>query len=169
MKLNVIPPQSPWYADGLAFTCTCCGNCCTGVPGFVWMSDEEITRLAEHLGLSRDETLKKYCRKIGQRVSLKEKLSPQGNYDCIFLEETPAKSGKIPLRSRVSGIYAVRPLQCRTWPFWAGNLASKENWDEAAKRCPGMNEGRHYTQERIEALRDAPDWPDRPPTSVGRK
>jgi hypothetical protein len=28
-----------------------------------------------------------------------------------------------------------------------------------------MNEGRHYTRQRIEALRDAPDWPDKPPTS----
>jgi len=169
MKLDVIPAKDPWYADGLSFTCTCCGNCCTGGPGYVWMSDAEIDRLAAHLGISREETLKQYCRKLGQRVSLKEKLSPQGNYDCIFLEERPAKKekGKVTMRSRVCGIYAVRPLQCRTWPFWDGNLASKARWDDAAKRCPGMNEGRHYSQERIEALRDAPDWPDRPPTSRG--
>jgi hypothetical protein len=56
MKLDVIPPKEPWYADGLSFTCTCCGNCCTGGPGFVWMDDQEIDRLAEHLRLSRDET-----------------------------------------------------------------------------------------------------------------
>lgn len=32
----------PWYAPGLSFTCTQCGNCCTGEPGVVWVSDEEI-------------------------------------------------------------------------------------------------------------------------------
>jgi Fe-S-cluster containining protein len=67
----------------------------------------------------------------------------------------------------VCGIYPVRPLQCRTWPFWDGNLASAENWNAAAKRCPGMNRGRRFGKAEIEALRDATDWPDRPPTSKG--
>ena len=52
MKLDVIKdggPGEPWYADGLNFTCTQCGNCCTGGPGFVWISREEIVRLAAHL------------------------------------------------------------------------------------------------------------------------
>ena len=168
MKLDVLPAKDPWYADGLSFTCTCCGSCCTGGPGYVWLSDVEVDRLAEHLGLSREQTLKQYCRKLHGKISLKEKLSPQGNYDCIFLEEIPAgpkEKGTIPLRRRGCGIYAARPLQCRTWPFWDGNLASQKNWDNAAKRCPGMNTGKHYSKARIEALREAPDWPDRPPSS----
>ncbi len=37
---------APWYQDGLAFTCTQCGKCCTGDPGFVWVTDEEIAALA---------------------------------------------------------------------------------------------------------------------------
>ena len=40
MKLDVLsplPPPPTWYADGLRFTCTQCGNCCTGQPGFVWI------------------------------------------------------------------------------------------------------------------------------------
>lgn len=173
MKLNVIKPAAtpePWYADGLSFTCTCCGNCCTGGPGFVWMSSEEVDRLASHLGLSRERTLKEYCRKIGQRISLKESRTPQGNFDCVFLKEIPAekKPGQVSLPRRVCGIYEVRPLQCRTWPFWDGNLASRENWDNSAKRCPGMNGGKKYSKEKIEALRDAPDWPDKPPTSRKR-
>ena len=27
--------SDPWYNDGLRFTCTRCGHCCTGEPGFV--------------------------------------------------------------------------------------------------------------------------------------
>jgi hypothetical protein len=45
MKLDVL---ETWYADGLQFTCSQCGNCCTGGPGYVWMSKEEIVRLAEY-------------------------------------------------------------------------------------------------------------------------
>ena len=31
-----------WYADGLKFSCTGCGNCCTGSAGFTWVSEDEI-------------------------------------------------------------------------------------------------------------------------------
>ncbi|HEY7115458.1 MAG TPA: YkgJ family cysteine cluster protein [Tepidisphaeraceae bacterium] len=173
MKLDVLPPESvakseePWFAGGLSFSCTCSGNCCTGGPGFVWLSDDEVERLAAHLGLSRQETLERYCRKVGRGVSLKERRTPQGNYDCVFLEERPAEreKGKVSLPRRVCGIYPVRPLQCRTWPFWEGNLSSRAKWESAAKRCPGMNRGRAFAREEIEALRDATDWPEDGPTS----
>src|SRR5438067_2840062 len=90
MKLDVLASAEgadPWYADGLRFTCTQCGNCCTGGPGFVWISLEEIVRLAEHLKLTPDMVVEKYCRKIDGRFSLKERRTPEGNYDCIFLKE----------------------------------------------------------------------------------
>ncbi|WP_296458322.1 hypothetical protein [Rubinisphaera sp.] len=38
-----------WYKDGLKFECTQCGNCCTGGPGAVWVSEEEIQAIAEYL------------------------------------------------------------------------------------------------------------------------
>ena len=41
--------QQPWYAGGLRFTCTGCGDCCTGAPGYVWVNQQEIDALmAEH-------------------------------------------------------------------------------------------------------------------------
>jgi len=55
-------------------------------------------------------------------------------------------------------IYPVRPTQCRTWPFWAGNLRSPADWNEAARRCPGINHGRVYDIEQIERLRKTRDW-----------
>jgi hypothetical protein len=105
---------------------------------------------------------------------------PNGNYDCVFLTESAAaqpgggqrKGGSLaagespPLKRRGCSIYQVRPLQCRTWPFWDGNLASKDAWDIASKKCPGMDRGgREFSREKIESLRDAKDWPDKPPTS----
>ncbi len=171
VSLNVTAPpdnpDAPWYADGLSFTCTQCGNCCTGGPGYVWVSEVEIDRLAAHLKMERDEVLQRYCRKISGRISLKETLRA-GLHDCVFLKEIPAEprgAGGVAQTRRVCGIYAVRPLQCRTWPFWQGNLASPENWSRAGSRCPGMDRGRRYTLQQIESLRDAPDWPDNPPGS----
>ncbi len=43
-------PDGPWYQDGLRFTCTMCGKCCTGDPGYVWVTDEELAALAKFLG-----------------------------------------------------------------------------------------------------------------------
>lgn len=174
MKLEILGNRAdqPWYADGLEFTCTKCGNCCTGGPGYVWISDEEINRLADYLQMPRREVVRRYCRRIGSRISLKERILGPQRHDCIFLKEIEstrydADAGReIHVVKRICEIYDVRPLQCRTWPFWPENLESREAWNVAARKCPGMSRpGRQFTQAQIEALRDAEDWPDRPPTS----
>ena len=46
--MSVPQRKSPWYRDGLAFTCTRCGDCCTGSPGYVWVTLEEMRRIAEY-------------------------------------------------------------------------------------------------------------------------
>ncbi len=153
MQLDVIPNQSEvWFADGLRFTCTQCGNCCTGEPGFIWISIEEVHRLAAHLRLDPDEVVDRYCRKIDGKLSLRERRNSRGEHDCIFLEETGAK--------RTCRIYPARPLQCRTWPFWDSNLQDESRWKRASKRCPGIGTGKLYERNQIIALRDATDWPD---------
>ena len=52
-------------------------------------------RLAEYLKLSSAQVIDRYCRKIGEKVSLQEHRSPQGLYDCVFLAETTGgKNGR---------------------------------------------------------------------------
>ena len=170
MELQVLADEkAPWYADGLQFTCTQCGNCCTGGPGYVWISEPEIARLAAHLNLTREQTIASYCRLIHGRYSLLEHRNARGEYDCIFLKEarTESRAGDqtVVQTRRSCTIYPVRPLQCRTWPFWDSNLSEREIWEAAAKRCHGMNRGRTFTRQEMEALRDARDWPENPPTS----
>jgi len=174
MELNVIQRDSrtdqPWYAAGLTFTCSQCGNCCTGGPGYVWISNVEIDRLAEHLKIPRKQVIERYCRKVEGKYSLKEHRNAQGLYDCTFLKEVKVASegngDQVVHTKRICTVYPVRPLQCRTWPFWSENLASPDRWNRSAVRCPGMNRGgRTFTREQIEALRDAKDWPQAPPTS----
>jgi hypothetical protein len=162
-KLKVLDERtSPWYAEGLSFACTQCGNCCTGGPGLVWISDIEIGRLAEFMKISREQVVEKYCRTIDGKFSFTERRTREGNYDCIFLREEKAqrKEGDetIVHTKRICSIYPVRPLQCRTWPFWEGNLGSEAVWKIAGQRCPGMDRGKKYSREEIEGIRDAEDW-----------
>ena len=177
MKLNVLHKGSgdqPWYAEGLHFTCSQCGNCCTGGPGYVWISRQEIVRLADFLKTTPEDVVEKYCRNVGGQISLREYRNAAGNYDCAFLKEekvvaTSPSGEKVVHTRRQCAVYEVRPLQCRTWPFWPENLVNKNSWDHAAKRCHGMSNGhRHFTREQIESIRDARDWPQNPPTSTPR-
>ncbi len=147
----------PWYQPGLSFTCTQCGNCCTGGPGYVWISDEEIALLAQHLKLTVEETLKHHCRKLHGRISLKERRTPAGKYDCVFLVDYTTPEG---VTKKGCAIYPVRPLQCRTWPFWDGNLDTPGDWQRAKKTCPGLDKGKAYTFEQIEHLRTTETWPE---------
>jgi Fe-S-cluster containining protein len=162
------PADSPWYSQGLQFTCAQCGNCCTGGPGYVWISTLEIGRLAKHLKLTPKEVIERYCRKIGGRFSLKEKR--RGDlYDCIFLTERKPPAGKgnqLVQTTRVCSIYEVRPLQCRTWPFWKENLKDEKTWEKRGERCHGINRGRKFSLKQINELAEARDWPDKPPTSA---
>jgi Fe-S-cluster containining protein len=114
----------PWYKDGLRFKCTGCGQCCTGSPGYVWLSEEEAVAIAEHLQISLKEFLKKYTRLIKGRLSLKE--HPQ-NFDCVFLKGARCE------------IYPLRPKQCRTFPWWPENIKDEKSWEETALRCEGIN------------------------------
>lgn len=114
----------PWYHEGLHFECTGCGGCCTGFPGFVWVTEDEIIKMAAKKGLSEKEFTRKYLRDAGGRLSLRE--MPK-TYDCVFLED----------KKRCS-IYDVRPKQCRTFPFWKEALSSPEAWEETARGCEGI-------------------------------
>lgn len=139
--------KDKWYQDGLSFTCTQCGNCCSGDPGYVWATKEEIRRISEFLGRTDGWLEKKHLRRVGLSYSLTEK--PDG--DCIFLERAKGKA--------TCSIYPVRPLQCRTWPFWPDNLRSAKSWQEVAdSKCPGINTGRPYTYVQIEGIRTQKSW-----------
>jgi uncharacterized protein len=118
--------SEPWFQDGLKFTCTQCGKCCTGAPGFVWVTDAEIDALAAARGMKRAEFVAVHTYKTRGKVSLREK----GNGDCVFYDAAKGCT-----------VYAVRPMQCRTWPFWESNLMTPEKWAETEAICPGSGEG----------------------------
>ncbi len=127
--------DTPWYREGLRFQCTGCGSCCTGAPGYVWVTRIEIAAMATALNMDEEQFGKRYVRRVGNRYSLKELAGG----DCIFFAPEP----------RTCRLYRHRPRQCRTWPFWASNLRLPQAWDDMAAACPGANRGRLYTLEEI--------------------
>ena len=74
-----------------------------------------------------------YIAEYEQGFSLRE----MGNGDCCMLREGKCR------------IYAARPLQCRTWPFWPSNVSSPRAWQDAGRRCPGIGKGRTWSEAEI--------------------
>lgn len=131
--------ELPWYHEGLKFTCTQCGDCCTGAPGFVWVNQAEIDAMAAKLGMETDEFERRFVRKVGIRRSLTE--YPDG--DCILLDP----------QTRKCSVYEARPRQCRTWPFWDSNLRTEADWQRTCEVCPGAGKGKLHSIEVIETQR----------------
>jgi Fe-S-cluster containining protein len=131
------PSEAPWYAAGLEFRCTACGACCTGEPGYVFVTSRDVERMAKHKGMSPEAFARLYVRRVGKRLSLKERR----NGDCVMLE------------NRKCSVYPVKPTPCSTFPFWPEILESRDEWDATAERCPGMNRGERYTREEVDAVR----------------
>ena len=128
-------PKDVWYAGGLRFQCTQCGDCCSGAEGYVWVNQEEIDAMAARTGMTPADFEAAYVKRVGKRRSLKER--PGG--DCVLLDE----------QTRTCTAYEERPRQCKTWPFWDSNLRSPEAWAEAAEACPGCNKGQVVPLESI--------------------
>lgn len=133
-----MPTSEPFYREGLRFACTRCSDCCRHTPGYVFLSESDLARVANYLAIDTAEARSRYCRRIDiggfGRVSLKEKA----NLDCILWEDGGCS------------VYEARPLQCRSFPFWSSNLSSRESWEDAARACPGIGQGRMHGRSRIE-------------------
>ncbi len=124
-------------AEGLRFSCQQTGHCCTARydgAGYVYLSREDRRRLAAHLGLTVEELVERYCATSFGELHFK---NPQRG--CLF------RFG------HRCGVYAARPTQCRTWPFWPENM-SQAAWNEAARTCPGMGQGRLYSPAEVRRL-----------------
>jgi uncharacterized protein len=113
-----------------------CSNCCKVSGGFVVVRDVEIEPIAKYLKLSADVFLKKYTREEGKYTCLVDR---EGE-DCIFLKDDKCS------------IYPVRPIQCRTFPFWPQNLKTEKRWILIEDECPGIGSGKAFSKEEIEAI-----------------
>ncbi|MGZ5278917.1 MAG: YkgJ family cysteine cluster protein, partial [Pseudobdellovibrionaceae bacterium] len=63
-----------WWSEGLRFQCQGSGKCCTshGEYGFVFLTEEDRQRMADHMGLKLAAFTKKYCDRTNGNFHLKE-------------------------------------------------------------------------------------------------
>ena len=140
--------RTSWYVGGLHFECQGCGGCCSGPgEGYIWVTRPEIKLIADFLEVSVGELRHDYLKRVGLRTSI---IEDDLTRDCIFLREIEG--------SKKCVIYSVRPSQCRNWPFWPSNLASGKAWNEATRRCPGVNRGRFYNSREIDRIKKRKKW-----------
>lgn len=126
--------SAPLPGGVLRFRCTGCGDCCRarGRRSFVYTNLAERQRLARYLGLSTATFTKRYCERTHGFWHLREPTT-----DCVFLDGARCT------------VYAARPIQCRTFPFWQENV-SPDAWKALAQECPGVDQGPVVPRARIE-------------------
>ena len=113
----------PNLATMLAFVCTDAA-----------VTPQDLQAIAEFRGESLEEVRALYTRWSDRGRTLREKA----NGDCVFFE-----------RGVGCTVYAVRPRQCRTWPFWDSNVATPERWQHTCEICPGSGQGELIPPEEI--------------------
>ncbi|KAA6226433.1 MULTISPECIES: YkgJ family cysteine cluster protein [unclassified Campylobacter] len=102
----------------------CGGKCCTGESGNIFASKEELELIRKHLSLEKDEFKDKFLKKVGFRLSFKE-VEFKNGFACIFFDT----------KRLCCSIYALRPSQCKSFPFWE---YYKTHIEEVKKECIGI-------------------------------
>lgn len=106
-----------------------------GQYGYVYLTLNDRRRMAETLGLELRTFTRRYCEKTDGLFHLKNP-----DKDCAFLE------------GKGCGVYAGRPTQCRTWPFWPENMNARAWKKEVTAFCPGVGKGPLVSAAEIRAL-----------------
>jgi len=111
--------------EGLRFECQPgCTECCTQ-KGFVYLAAGDAPRIAAFLGMTAVEFERRYVYRTARRARLRVPKDVQ----CYFL------------RGGGCSIHAVKPVQCRIFPFWPELVESRREWKMTARYCPGMGKG----------------------------
>lgn len=112
------------YAFDASACAHCGGRCCTGESGNIFVSNDEIKAIIALLEMDIATFYEHYLVKRGYRFSLKEHAYGD-SFDCIFYNRD----------QEGCAIYAARPIQCRTFPFWD---YFKTRINELKNECPGI-------------------------------
>lgn len=107
-------------SDPNFFDCVQCGDCCKGFGG-TYLTDKDMTAIADHLNISVEMFRDRYCAPSGKRYVLAQR--PDGF--CIFWD-------------RNCTIHAIKPRMCRQWPYIDSLLKEIGNWRIMSSVCPGI-------------------------------
>ena len=132
-------PTNSLKIPPLRFECTGCGKCCTqrGEYAHVYVNEREVAALAALLGVSSAKLRRSYT--IVDELGWRQLRFREGR--CSFLDPTTQRCT----------VYAARPVQCRTFPFWP-ELVGPDGWrDELRQLCEGVDRGEAVPRENIES------------------
>ena len=111
--------------EGLRFECQPGCTACCEQKGFVYLTEADIVRAAQFLGMRPAAFEKKYVYRTRNRRRLRVPVNSQ----CSFL------------RDGGCSIHPAKPTQCRIFPFWPELVDSRREWRKTAGYCPGMGKG----------------------------
>ena len=122
-----------------------CTACCEK-QGFVYLTEEDIGRAAEFLGMSRKSFEKRYV----YRTRNTRRLRTPRHSPCVFLRDRTSTGAKTASAGSTGGcaIHPAKPTQCRVFPFWPELVESKREWHKTAAWCPGIGKGELVQIER---------------------
>ena len=112
-------------SEGLRFECQPGCTACCEQKGFVYLTEQDLVRAAEFVGMTPAAFEKKYVYRTSKQMRLRVPRDAQ----CSFL------------RDGGCSIHPAKPTQCRVFPFWPELIESKQEWRKTAKYCPGMGKG----------------------------
>jgi hypothetical protein len=112
-------------AEGLRFECQPGCTACCEQRGFVYLTEDDVPRVAHFLGMTPAAFERKYVYRTKNRRRLRVPRDSQ----CTFL------------RDGGCSIHPAKPTQCRIFPFWPELLESRREWRKTAGYCPGMGKG----------------------------
>ena len=111
--------------EGLRFECQAGCTACCEQRGFVYVTDADIARIAEFLGMTPEAFERRYVYRTRRRA----RLRVPREMSCPFL------------MAGGCSIHAVKPAQCRIFPFWPDLVESRREWLKTARYCPGIGKG----------------------------
>lgn len=120
----------------LRFECQPGCTACCRQHGFVYLTEADLARIAEHLGLTATEFERRYVYRTAHLLRLR---TPRG-VRCRFLRDDGCS------------IHTVKPTQCRIFPFWPEMVQSRREWFAAGNFCPGIDKGELVQIEAAEQL-----------------
>jgi Fe-S-cluster containining protein len=124
--------HSLWLTRDMRFSCQPgCTRCCTQ-KGWVYLSLEDVHRLAAFLDMSASEFQSKYVYATRFHLRLRRR---QGQ--CPFLE------------AEGCSVHLAKPTQCRVFPFWPELIEDKKELKETAQWCPGLGKGNVVSVETL--------------------
>ncbi|MBN1620274.1 YkgJ family cysteine cluster protein [candidate division WOR-3 bacterium] len=124
-----------FFENGIRFECQKCGACCDVEGGMVYLLESDLQKISSFLGISLPLFMEEYVTEDEDKNLVIKDNHPS---KCRFLDRKSCQ------------IHLVRPVQCRTFPFWSTLLKDENAFNSLA--CPGIGRGKIIEADKIREM-----------------